>query len=147
MSERAPSKVTGDEFLGLLRATIPTTEGVAIVIEEMREGLVRVRRTFGERHTRAGGTLAGPAVMMLADLALYGMVLSVAGLEPLAVTTDLSFHFLRKPEPRDLVAEARLLKHGRKLVVGEVSLWSAGTRPEEDAVAHCVGTYALPTPK
>ena len=75
---------------------------------------------YHERHLRPGGTVSGPAMMALADLALYVAMLAQIGPVALAVTTNLAFNFLRKPEPRGLVAECRLLKLGRRLAVGEV---------------------------
>ena len=42
----------------------------------------------------------------------------------LAVTTNVSINFLRKPEPRDLIGRAKLMKLGKRLAVGEVALYS-----------------------
>lgn len=80
-------------------------------------------------------------MMGLADIALYVAVLAGVGPVALAVTTSLSFNFLRRPGPGALVAEARLLKLGRRLAVGEVGLRSAGGG---DLVCHATGTYAIP---
>jgi uncharacterized protein (TIGR00369 family) len=103
----------------------------------------RLRMAYHERHIRPGGTLSGPSMMTLADLGLYIAILAHIGPVALAVTSNLSFNFLRKPGPRDLVAECRLLKLGRRLAVGEVSLFSEGS-PE--IVCHATGTYAIPAP-
>jgi acyl-coenzyme A thioesterase PaaI-like protein len=80
-------------------------------------------------------------MMALADVALYGLVMSLLGRVELAVTTDLGFHFLARPAAADLLAEARLLKLGRRLLVGEVTIHSEG-RP--DPVCHAIGSYAIP---
>ena len=56
------------------------------------------------------------------------------------MTTNLTINFLRKPAPRDLLAEARLLKLGKRLAVGEVAIRSEG---EEDLVAHVTSTYSI----
>ncbi len=101
----------------------------------------RLRMDYHERHLRPGGTLSGPSMMALADLTLYVAILAHIGPVALAVTTNLSFNFLRKPEQKNLVAECRLLKLGRRLAVGEVSLFSEGV---EDVVCHATGTYAIP---
>jgi acyl-coenzyme A thioesterase PaaI-like protein len=42
------------------------------------------------------------------------------------VTMDLNENFPRKPGPYDLIAEGRLLKCGRRLVYGEVTMFSEG---------------------
>jgi uncharacterized protein (TIGR00369 family) len=101
----------------------------------------RVRLGFDERHLRPGGTLSGPAMMALADLALYVAILANIGPVGLAVTTNLSFNFLRKPSRRDLIAECRLMKLGKRLAVGEVALTSDGG---SEMVCHATGTYSIP---
>jgi uncharacterized protein (TIGR00369 family) len=80
-------------------------------------------------------------MMALADLALYVAILAHIGPVALAVTTNLSFNFLRKPAQKGLVADCRLLKLGKRLATGEVSLRSDG---ETDLVCHATGTYAIP---
>jgi uncharacterized protein (TIGR00369 family) len=103
----------------------------------------RMRMDYHERHVRPGGTLSGPAMMTLADLALYVAILAQIGPVALAVTTNLAFNFLRKPEPRGLVADCRLLKLGRRLAVGEVEIRSEGGADDE-VVCHATGTYSIP---
>ncbi len=85
--------------------------------------------------------LVRPAMMLLADLALYVAVLSVAGRVELAVTTNLNINFLRKPDKADLIADCRLLKAGKRLCVGEVTLFSEA---HDEPVAHVTGTYSIP---
>ena len=104
----------------------------------------RVRLGFEERHLRPGGTLSGPAMMALADLSLYVAILASIGPVGLAVTTNLSFNFLRKPARADLVADCRLIKLGKRLAVGEVELRSEGGT---EIVCHATGTYSIPDPK
>ncbi len=101
----------------------------------------RLRMAYHERHIRPGGTISGPAMMALADLALYVAILAQIGPVALAVTTNLSFNFLRKPGQRDLVAECRLMKLGKRLAVGEVSIFTDG---EPEVVCHATGTYSIP---
>ena len=83
----------------------------------------------------------GGGLMALADLALYAAILANIGPVGLAVTTNLSFNFLRKPGATGLVGEARLLKLGRRLAVGEVLITAPGS---DDLVCHATGTYAIP---
>jgi uncharacterized protein (TIGR00369 family) len=104
----------------------------------------RVRMDYHERHLRPGGTISGPSMMALADLALYAAILGQLGPVALAVTTNLSFNFLRKPSQRALIAECRLLKLGKRLAVGEVSMMSEG---EAALVCHATGTYSIPAPQ
>ena len=111
-------------------------------VEEVGPMSARLRMAYHERHIRPGGTLSGPSIMALADLALYVAVLAQIGPVALAVTTNLSFNFLRKPAQRGLVAECRLLKLGRRLAVGEVGIRQDG---EVDLVCHATGTYSIPS--
>ena len=101
----------------------------------------RLRLAYHERHIRPGGTLSGPAMMALADLALYVAILANIGPVGLAVTTNLAFNFLRKPGPRDLIAECRLMKLGKRLAMGEVAMRSDG---DDAIVCHATGTYSIP---
>ncbi|WP_374257197.1 PaaI family thioesterase [Aquabacterium sp.] len=91
---------------------------------------------------RPGGTVSGPTLMGVADVALYVAILGEIGIVPLAVTTNLNINFLRKPDgDKRVIGVCKLIKMGRTMAVGEVSLYSEG-KPEP--VAHVVGTYALP---
>jgi uncharacterized protein (TIGR00369 family) len=110
-------------------------------IEAIGPLTARMRMTYHERHIRPGGTLSGPSMMALADLALYVAILGQIGPVALAVTTSLSFNFLRKPLARDLIAECRLLKLGKRLAVGEVLLRSDG---QTEIACHATGTYSIP---
>ena len=102
----------------------------------------KVVHEIGPNELRPGGTVSGPVMMATADVALYVALLAEIGMVPLAVTTSLSFNFLRKPPAdRRVIGECRLLKLGRTLAVGEVNLYSEGL---PDPVAHAVGTYAIP---
>jgi uncharacterized protein (TIGR00369 family) len=133
--------ITIDEFLAVLRESMPVARDLDLRIERLVRGEVTARLGHDDRRLRPGGTISGPTVFMLADLALYAVTMSVVGLEPLAVTTDLTIHFLRKPAPAALVCTARVLKAGKRLVVGSADVMTEGT---SDAVAHVVGTYSVP---
>lgn len=110
-------------------------------IEELGAGTARMRVDYHESQLRPGGTVSGPTMFTLADLALYAAVLGAIGRVPDAVTTSLTINFLRRPAPGPLWAECRLLKLGRRLAVGEVTILSEiGGAP----VAHATGTYAIP---
>ena len=103
----------------------------------------RLRLHYSERHLRPGGTISGPAMFGLADCALYVAVLATIGWLPLSATTSLTLNFLRRPEARDMLAHCKLLRVGRTLAVGEVTLLSDGA---EEPVAHATGTYVVTRP-
>lgn len=111
-------------------------------VEEASEAGVTCRLKVAERHLRPGGTVSGPAMFELADLAVYAALLARIGRVPLAVTVNASIDFMRKPEAgRDLLAEARLLKLGRSLAVAEALIFSEGVA---EPVARASMTYAIP---
>ena len=100
------------------------------------------RLRVDDRHLRPGGTVRGPAMFALADVTIYLAILARIGEVALAVTTNASVDFMRKPEAgRDLLAECRILKLGRVLAVGDVLLRSDGV---EAPVARCSMTYSIP---
>ncbi len=112
------------------------------VIEEVGERRIRVRLAVGERHLRPGGTVSGPSIFALADVAVYLGLLAMIGPKALAVTTNCSIDFMRKPAANtDLIAECRLLKVGRVLAVGEVLIFSDGV---DAPVARASLTYSIP---
>lgn len=103
---------------------------------------VTLRLKVARRHLRPGGTVSGPAMFALADVAIYLAILSRIGPVALAVTTNASIDFMRKPAAgADLLAEARLLKLGRSLAVGDVLIFSEGV---SDPVARAAMTYSIP---
>ena len=113
------------------------------LIEEAWHGGCRVRRTFNPRSLRPGGTISGPTMMGLTDFSMYVAILASIGPVPLAVTTNLNINFLRKPAQRDLIAETRLIKLGKRLAVGDVEIYCDG---EDEMVAHATSTYSIPPP-
>ena len=104
-------------------------------------GRVRVMRPYDPRSLRPGGVISGPTMMALADMAVYALVLAHIGEVPMAVTTSLTMHFLRPAKPGALIAEASLLKLGRRIATADVRLWTEG--PDRLA-AHATVAYAIP---
>ncbi len=133
--------MTADDLHRFLEAEFPQVRDDFVVEEVGAEG-IRVRMPVAERHLRPGGTISGPSMFALADVAVYLMILSRLGPVAMAVTTSCAIDFLRKPAAgRDLVAEARLLKLGRALAVGDVLVFSEGTA---EPVARASLTYSIP---
>lgn len=116
---------------------------LGIAVEEIGEGGARLRLPASESVLRPGGTISGPAMMTLADFAMYVAVLGAIGRVEMALTTNLSINFLRPPPPGDLVGDCRLLKLGKRLAYGEVLVTSAAVGNDEP-VAHATLTYSIP---
>ncbi|WP_454848987.1 PaaI family thioesterase [Rhizobium binxianense] len=120
------------------------TDGRVFSILDIAPGCVTVRFDPSDRHLRPGGTVSGPALFTLADVAAYAAVLAHIGPVALAVTTSLTINFLRLPKPKPLTCSCRILKLGKRLAVIEASIY------QDDAgelVAHATATYSIPPQK
>ena len=127
------------EIAEFLAREFPQTK---CTIDDVGHFTATVRHEIGDSELRPGGTVAGPVLMMVADVALYVAILNEIGIVPLTVTTSLNINFMRKPAANaPIIGVCKLLKLGRSLAVGEVSLYSEGS---DEVVAHAVGTYAIP---
>ncbi|RKZ46103.1 MAG: PaaI family thioesterase [Gammaproteobacteria bacterium] len=134
--------ISKEQMGEFLNSEFPQTK---CIVEAIGEQSATVRHAIGFEELRPGGTVSGPVLMAVADVALYVAILGEIGLFPLAVTTNLSINFLRKPSPEnDIIGECHLIKTGKTLIVGEVSLYSEG---DSKPVAHVVGTYSIPPEK
>ncbi|MFZ5963750.1 PaaI family thioesterase [Thalassococcus sp. BH17M4-6] len=134
-------KVTAEEMGPFLDEVFPQVRGM-FGIDRLDEDLLVMRLYQNERHLRPGGTVSGPAMFGLADVAAYVATMARIGQEALAVTTNCSIDFMRKPiAGRDVLVECRVLKLGRSLSVCDCLLYSEGdSRP----VARASLTYSLP---
>ena len=130
---------TKAELVEFLAAEFPQTK---CTVESVGNKAATIRHQIGGQELRPGGTVSGPVLMTVADVALYVAIMGEIGIVPLIVTTSLSINFLRKPPAeRAIVGVCKLMKIGKSLAVGEVALYSEGN---EEAVAHVVGTYSIP---
>lgn len=137
-------KMTREALAEFMEAEFPQV-AQDFVIEELGENRIRVRLATAERHLRPGGTVSGPSMFALADVSVYLAILGMIGPEALAVTTNCSMDFMRKPAAgADLIAECRILKLGRVLAVGEVLMFSLGV---DAPVARASLTYSIPPAK
>ena len=127
-------------MLSFLEEVFPQVNG-KIEILNLTESSSSIKLRVTESDLRPGGTVSGPSMFLLADVTFYIAVLAAIGKKPLAVTTNCSINFMRKPNPNDLIADARILKKGRSLIVGDVLLRSS---LEDLTVAQASFTYAIP---
>ena len=115
--------------------------GGGLRIEEVREGYARLRLPFHKWMLRPGNVVSGPALFTAADAAMYALVMAHLGPVVMAVTANMTLHFLAAAPAGDVVAECKLLRMGSRLAVMEVSLF---TGPDRTFAAHVTGSYALP---
>ncbi len=133
--------MTLEELQAFMEAEFPQVEG-DFVIEAVGDGTVRMRLPVAERHLRPGGTVSGPTMFSLADVCAYLATLAMIGPQALAVTTNCSIDFMRKPAAgKDLIADGIILKLGKLLSVTDVMIRSEG---QAAPVARATLTYAIP---
>ena len=144
MTNPFPAPVmSGPELMRFIGEVFPAAMDFGFDIEQVESGRVVLSLTTDAARARPGGTVSGPDMMTLADTAMWALTLAHVGPEPMTVTANLSIHFLRRPEPGTLFAEATLLKLGGRLVVGEVAIRGQG---DAAPVAHATVTYSVPPP-
>jgi uncharacterized protein (TIGR00369 family) len=134
--------ITIEEMDRIAREEVPSVGQLGVRFERVEPGGVRARLPYRDDFLRPGGTVSGPTMMGLADIVIYACVLARLGPVKLAVTTSLNANFLRRPRPADLIAEGRLLKLGKRLAYGEVTIVSDGE--PDDPVCHATCTYSIP---
>jgi uncharacterized protein (TIGR00369 family) len=93
---------------------------------------------------RPGGYISGPTQFGLADAVLWYAVFGAVGIEPMAVTSELSIRYLRPAIGTVLYARADLHIVAKRSVVGTISVWVDENRDRLVSVAQ--GTYIRPTP-
>ncbi|MCP5088495.1 MAG: PaaI family thioesterase [Rhodobacteraceae bacterium] len=136
-------KMSIEELREFMADVFPQVDD-AFEVTELAPNVITVRMKISDRHLRPGGTVSGPSMFLLADCAYYLATLAMIGPKALAVTTNCSIDFLRKPAPGDMFAKARVLKLGKMLSVGDVLLFSEGV---SEPVARASLTYSIPPVK
>ena len=135
-------KMTAQEVEDFIFSHFPSANQKRhFLVESLDDMAARVRMLFHERQLRPGGTISGPALMALADTAMWAVLTGMIGPVAHTVTTNLNINFLRKPNQKDVIAEVRLLKLGKRLAVGDVVMFSDG---ETHPVAQASVTYSIP---
>tara|TARA_R110000868_G_scaffold92100_6_gene255572 strand:- start:68369 stop:68848 length:480 start_codon:yes stop_codon:yes gene_type:complete len=133
--------VTLADFDTIMREKVPFVGDMGVVTEQLSGDQARLRLPFNQRHIRPGNVICGPAIFALADIALYAVAWLVVPKADLAVTTEATVHFLSGAKPGDLLADAKILKAGKRLLIAECYIRSA---VDGALCAHVIGTYAMP---
>jgi len=137
-------EMSHDELQNFLAEAFPQVSD-DFRIQEVAPEEISVRMFVGDHNLRPGGTVSGPSMFALADVSVYLAILAMIGPKALAVTTNCSIDFMRKPAAEaDLIGQAKILKLGRALAVGDVLIFSEG---EPKPVAHATLTYSIPPEK
>ena len=133
------SKISIDAFNAIIASELPLAADTGVYLRKIEPGRAEMVLPYSDRFVRPGGTIAGPFMMLLADVCMYATALSMLGEVKLAVTTSLNINFVRKPANTDLVGIGTVIKMGKRLAVLEVSIFSG-----DEIVAHATGTYSIP---
>jgi len=136
--------ITLDQVQTLVRGAFPGNAGTeALMVEALEPGYARIRLPYQRWMVRPGNVLSGPTLMTAVDTAMYVAVLGHIGVQLMAVTADMNLRFLSKGALGDVIADARILKLGRKLIAMESRVYSS-TAPDV-LVMHATGSYARPS--
>ena len=132
--------MTKEELNDFLEKEFPQVNKNLEILKVSDKKFSMLMHIFSE-HLRPGATVSGPTMFLLADVTFYLATLSVIGPKSLTVTTNCSINFLRKPTEKNLISEARILKLGKTLSVGDVLIYSEDI---DEPVAHASLTYSIP---
>lgn len=131
-------KLDANEVMQLINVGIPAAADLNLEILELREDFAQVAMPNRDWMLRPGGTLSGPAMMTLADVAMFILLAGVYGPELMAVTSDMHTRFLARPLAQAMQADVRFLKAGKRLVSMECSIYNVG---RVDMLAHVTGSF------
>ena len=146
MADSAPfstERCSAAEIQAIVHAGVPIAGGWGVEVVEAAAGHAVVRLPFRPDLLRPGGTVSGPALMGLADVAMWAALLGVTGGRDESVTSTMTVNFLRPFAPGPVLAEARLLKRGKRMVFGEVLLRAESA---EEVSAHVTTSWVVIAP-
>ena len=138
---RAPSLA---EIQDTLRTGVPLAGAWGVEVLEAAGGTALLRLPFREELLRPGNTVSGPALMGLADVAMWAALLGVTGGRDESVTSTMTVNFASRLGAGPVLAEARIVKRGRRMVFGEILMRAEGT---EEVAVHVTTTWAVIAPK
>jgi uncharacterized protein (TIGR00369 family) len=133
--------ITVEDFDRLIEQKSAFGVWLGMKLEEVGEGTARMRLPYRDKFMRPGGAIHGPIIMAIADYAMYAALMGLNPRGESGVTSNLNMYFLKKSTGKDLIAEARTVRGGKRVSVLEVSVYVDG---EDDPVALVTGTYMIP---
>ena len=136
-------QMTAEQLTQFLQQLFPQVADDFVVHISAKDRL-SVEMTVKDKHMRPGGTVSGPSMFALADVAFYLAILQKIGPEGLTVTTSATINFMRKPGLEPLMAIPQIHKLGQRLVVGNVLIHAASDQLFKKPVASASLTYSIP---
>jgi uncharacterized protein (TIGR00369 family) len=130
-----------------ITTNLPPIDHHGEIVEAVGADSIRIRLPFKPDYMGAepwqdgsGQVFSGPMVIGFADTAMYGCVMAAMGAGVIPVMVNLNISFLRPARAADLIAEARIVRRGRRLHYLECWLRSEGTA---QPCAHVTSTYRV----
>ena len=137
-----PAAITADEINAYLAEAFPIS-GQRCVEVGGRWAVAAI--TPDERSRRPGDIISGPTIFGLCDAVLWYALFGAVGLEPMALTSELSIRYLRPARGDTVFARAELHHVGKRSVIGSIRCWV--DEAEDKTVAVAQGTYIRPHPR
>jgi len=131
------------EIQAIIRAGVPLAADWEVEVLAAEDGAALVRLPARPVLLRPGNTVSGPALMGLADVAMWAALLSTTGGRDDSVTSTMTVNFLRPAGSGPVLAEARLVKQGRRQVFGEILIRAEGS---DDLATHITTTWTVIAP-
>jgi len=138
---KAATGMTADGLRRLIVEEVPLAVAIGVEVVSIGGGKAALRLPRGGPITRPGAMVSGPSMMAVADMAMYAAILGLDASDKAAVTSNFAMTFLRAAEPADIVAEAEVIRMGRRLIYLQTYVYSGDDRAP---IAHATGTYARP---
>lgn len=118
----------------------PWIRALNIHVEALHDEGADLRMPFSESLCREGGIVCGQAFMALADTAMVFAVASASNAYRPMATVELTTHMMRPVSNSDVLAKARILRLGKRMAFGQITLTADGDdRPAVSATT----AYAL----
>ena len=114
------------ELQAFMRQHLPLAKAWGVELLEARDGTARLRLPASPQLLRPGNTVSGPALMGLADMAIWAALLSTAVGRDNSVTSSMNVNFLSPAGPGPVVAEGRVVKAGRRMIYGDILIFAEG---------------------
>lgn len=143
MAQNLVPKLTVAQLEVLLRDTSPQAfhDGGPFEVKEVFPSGAVLQLNPQEAHLRHGGTVSGPSMFALADIAGYLAILAHVEGTTSTVTANMNINFLRKPDFASLYARSHILRLGKVTAVTETSIYALN---DDALVAHATATYSMP---
>lgn len=132
-----------DTMLAVIRRGVPLAEEWGVELLEAADGRALLRLPASARLLRPGDTVSGPALMGLADVAMWAALLSLTEGRDNSVTSTMTVNFLRPAGSGPVLAESRIVKRGKRMLFGEILIRAADS---DEVAVHVTTTWAVITP-